>query len=256
MRTLFVLIVLSAAALGQTAAAPSFEVASVKALPPGAQWREPKISDDRVDLPNVTLRYCLAMAYGLKEFQVSGPPWIAEARYEIVAKGPAGTRREQLPAMMQTLLAHRFQLVARRETKEFPVYTLTVNKGGPKLKESPPSDVPVTGANFGISMTGAGVGRLECRHADMTALVNTLPRFVGRPVVNLTEISGRYDFDLEFSPDDMKGMSVPAPPDAKPIEFGMSIFTSLQKVGLKLDSRKLPLDAVVVDRAERTPTEN
>jgi uncharacterized protein (TIGR03435 family) len=250
----------SGIAWGQTAKALSFEVASVKPAAPccaPGQWRESKVGDDRIDFRYVTVRYCIAAAYRLKEYQVFGPAWINEARFDIVAKAAEGTRREQLPEMIQTLLAERFKLEVHREKREFNVFTLVVGKDGPKLKESPPESENQGGANFGISMSGAGVGRLEARRADMVALANTLPRFVGRPVVNLTELSGRFDFELEFSPADVKGMGIALPTaTTASAEFGMSIFTSIQKVGLKLESQKLPLDAIVVDRGEKTPTEN
>jgi len=240
---------------------PAFEVASIKPAAPccaPGQWRESKAFDDRIDFRYVTLRYCIAFAYGLKEYQVSGPPAIAELRYDIIAKAPAGTKHDQLPAMMQTLLANRFQLEAHREQKEFAVYTLTAGKGGPKLKESPAMADPDAGGTFAISMGGAGVGRMEVRHADMAALANTLPRFVGRPVVNRTNLEGRYDFDLEFSPEDLRGMpGPPNQPGAVPTaELGVSIFTSLQRVGLKLESQKQMLDAIVVDKVEKVPSEN
>lgn len=236
------------------AAGQTFDVASVKPVPAG-EWRESKVFDDRIDFPYATLKSALAFAYGLKEYQVFGPAWISEARYDIKGKGPAGTRREQLPAMLKALLADRFKLEARQEQKEFSVYTLIAGKNGPKLTPTGKPDA-AAGARFGISMNASGVGKLEARNADMTALANTLPRFVGRPVVNRTGIAGRYDFDLEFSPNDTRGMNIELPRDAQPIEFGASIFTSIQTVGLKLDSQKTPLDSITVEKAERTPTEN
>jgi len=133
-----------------------------------------------------------------------------------------------------------------------------LGKDGPKLKESPASPDDTSGAAFGISMNGT-VGRLEVKRGNMTALANTLPRFVGRPVVDLTGLTSRYDFDLEFSRDDVNGMMIPptpASPGPPVAELGVSIFTSIQRVGLKLDPRRLPLDAVVVEGAEKTPVEN
>jgi uncharacterized protein (TIGR03435 family) len=250
----------SAAIAPAQAAGPAFEVASVKAAAPccaPGQWRESKILADRIDFRYVTLRYCLAFAYRMKEFQISGPPWLGEARYDIVAKGPEGTKGKQLPEMMQGLLAERFQLQAHREKKEFNVFALVVGKNGPKLKESPPSADPTASPSFGIGMSGA-VGHMEAKNATMTALANTLPRFVGRPVVNLTKLDGRYDFDVEFSPEDLKGVVPPPPmdPGSSLAQLGVSIFTSIQRVGLKLESQKLPLDTIVVDRAEKTPTAN
>jgi len=254
---------LCAAALAQCQSAPpsSFEVATVKVAAPccaPGQWRESKAIADRIDFRYVTLKYCLAFAYGLKEYQVSGPPFIGELRFDIVAKGPEGTRRDQLPAMMQSLLKERFKLESHPEKKEYNVYTLSIGKNGLKLKESSDEDQAAEGAAFGISMSGA-VGRLEAKHADMTSLANTLPRLVGRPVVDLTGLTRRYDFDLEFTREDLAGMAVPSiggtvsPPSA---EFGTSIFSSLQRLGLKVEPRKLPLDTIVVDRSEKAPAEN
>jgi uncharacterized protein (TIGR03435 family) len=100
---------------------------------------------------------------------------------------------------------------------------------------------------------------MEVKHADMTALVNTLPRLVGRPVVDLTGLTGKYDFELEFSREDVSGsvMAGPSVGGAMPAtEFGISIFTSIQRIGLRLNAQKLPLDTIVVDRAEKTAPEN
>jgi uncharacterized protein (TIGR03435 family) len=249
-------------AFGQTAAAPSFEVASVKPAAPccaPGQWRESKVGEDRIDFRYVTLKYCLAFAYQVKEYQVLGPAWLGELRYDLVAKGPEGARREQLPGMMQALLAGRFKVEVHRGKKDFDVFALLIGKNGPKLKPSPEEPEGVAGAHFGISMSGTGVGRMEVKHGDMAALANTLPRMVGRPVVDLTGLEGRYDFDLEFSPEDVHSMIVPANPgDAVPVasQPGASIFNSIQRIGLKLEAQKRPLDTIVVDRAEKTASEN
>lgn len=251
-------------AWGQSASPNSFEVASVKPAAPccaPGQWRESKANVDRIDFPNATLRACLAFAYGVKEYQVSGLPWLGELRYDIVAKGPEGTHRDQLPGMMQILLAERFGLKLHHETKEFSVIVLTVGKSGPRLQDSPPpaADAP-EGARIGLSMTPAGVGRMEVKQGTMTSLVNTLSRLLGRPVVDATKLTGRYDFELEYSPDDSTGMMLApsntggAPPAAR--EPGISIFSSIQLLGLKLEPRKVPMDAIVVDSAEKVPTGN
>jgi uncharacterized protein (TIGR03435 family) len=261
MSKIVLLIIAGATAFAQTNAPRTFEVASVKVAAPccaPGQWRESKAGTDRIDFRYVTLRYCVAFAYGLKEYQVSGPSWITELRYDIVAKGAEGTRHEQLPEMVQALLRERFKLEVHREKKEYNVYALVVGKSGAKLTETPKEGTVPDGAAFGISMSGAGVGKLEAKHADMTSLANTLPRFVGRPVVDLTGISGRYDLDLDFSRDDVNGMvltasGTPAPPAT---EFTTSIFSSIQRIGLRLDPQKLPLDSIVIDRAERVATEN
>jgi uncharacterized protein (TIGR03435 family) len=251
-------------AWGQTVAPPSFEVASVKpAVPccaPG-QWRESKAGVDRIDFPNATLRYCIAFGYRLKEYQISGPAWLGSMRYDILAKGPEGTHHDQLPGMMQVLLAERFKFQAHHETKEFSVIALAVGRNGPKLKESPSAPgAAQDGAKIGLSMSPTGVGRMEVKQGNMAALANTLARLLGRPVIDMTGLTGRYDFDLEYSRDDSNGMmTMPAttggtPPPAP--ELGVSIFSSIQQLGLKLDAQKLPMDAIVVDHAEKIPTAN
>jgi uncharacterized protein (TIGR03435 family) len=222
------------------------------------QWRESKAGDDRIDFRYVTLKYCLAFAYRLKEYQVSGPPWIGELRFDIVAKAPDGTRHDQLPEMVKALLAERFRLETHQEKKEFSVYALMVGKSGPKLKESPPAgEGAPEGASFGMSMNGS-VGKLEVRRATMTALASTLPRLVGKPVVNLTGLEGRYDFELEFSREDLSGYVLPSPEGVIPTasEGGVSLFVSIQRLGLRMEPQKQPLDTIVVDRGEKTPTEN
>lgn len=258
-----VVLLAGSAAFGQTAPPLSFEVASVKPAAPccaPGQWRESKAGVDRIDFPNTTLRYCIAFAHGLKEYRISGPTWLGDLRYDIVAKGPAGTHRDQLPDMMQALLVQRFKLLAHSETKEFSVFTLVVGKNGPKLKESPPEPgVEEAGAKFGMSMTPTGVGRLEAKGTTTAALATTLARLLGRPVVDMTALTGRYDLDLEYSAEDAIGMRM-ASPSLEPLpaatEPGGSIFGSIQQFGLRLDFRKVPLNAIVVDHAEKTPTEN
>jgi uncharacterized protein (TIGR03435 family) len=247
------------AAWGQTVPL-SFEVASVKSATPGP-WRESKAGVDRIDFPNATLRYCIAFGYSVKEYQISGPAWLGTLRYDILAKGSAGTQHDQLPQMMQVLLQERFNLQAHRETKEFNVIALVVGKGGPKLRES--VLVPgggQDGARIGLSMSPAGVGRIEVKEGNMAALANTLSRLLGRPVIDTTGLTGRYDFDLEYSRDDSNGMvTMPATPGgtAPPApELGVSIYSSIQQLGLKLDAQKRPMDSIVVDRAEKTPTGN
>jgi uncharacterized protein (TIGR03435 family) len=240
----------------------SFEVASVKPAEPccaEGQWRESKVENGRVDFRYVTLKYCIAFAYGIKEYQVAGPVWLGEVRYDIVAKGAEGTRREKLAAMMQTLLAERFRLEIHHAEKEFSVFALEVDKNGAKLKKSAEEPGGPEGAAFGFSMSGAGVGKLEAKHCDMAALANTLPRLVGRPVVDRSGLNGRYDFDLEFSREDLGRSGLPDGPVSAgqpPTEFAISVFTSIRQIGLKLDPMKLPLDTVVVDRADKTPTGN
>src|SRR5579871_4075818 len=245
---------------GQTAAPRVFEVASVRPAAPccaAGQWRESKAGDDRIDFRYVTLRYCIAFAYRVKEFQIAGPAWIGETRYDIIAKGPEGTRHDQLPDMLQRLLEDRFKLQAHHETREFNVMVIAVGRNGPKLKESASEPGGSEGANIEMGMSPDGVGHIEVKHGNMTALASTLSRVLGRPVVDLTGLTARYDFALEFAREDAGGIAPPGSAEGPPsAEFGASIFTSIQRLGLKLETQKPPLDSIVVDRAEKTPTGN
>ena len=250
------------AAWSQAAPPLSFEVASVKASAPccaPGQWRDSKAGTDRIDFPFATLRYSIAFAYGVKEYQVSGPSWIGDQRFEILAKGPAGTTHDQLPQMLQTLLAQRFQLGIHKETREFSVYVLSVAKGGPRIQPLPADADRPEGAAFGLSNTPSGVGRIEAKNATMASLAGTLVRVMGSPVIDQTGLTGRYDMELEFSREDGRGMRLAQTADAAaPVagDTGGSIFTSLQRYGLKLSAQKVPQDAIVVDRAEKVPTGN
>jgi uncharacterized protein (TIGR03435 family) len=247
------------AAWCQAPAPLSFEVASVKPATP-SQWRESKAGVDRIDFPNATLRYCIAFGYRVKEYQISGPAWLGTLRYDILAKGPEGTQHDQLPPMVQALLQDRFKLQAHRETREFSVIALVGGKGGSRLQESVlVPGASSDGAKIGLSMSPTGVGRMEVKEGSMTALATTLSRLLGRPVIDMTGLTGRYDFELEYSRDDSNGMAMaPAASGGIPPapELGVSIYSSIQQLGLKLEAQKLPMDAIVVDRAEKIPTGN
>jgi uncharacterized protein (TIGR03435 family) len=254
-------------AAGQT---PSFEAASVKPAPPPA-GRAMLIhmggDPGRVSYQNVTLKQLLTKAYGVKEYQVSGPAWIDTERYDVTATMPEKTPKESVERMLQNLLAERFQLKLHRESKEAPVYALVVAKGGPKLKKSEMAAVPAGsaggGPGRGIRM---GPGKLEGNGMDMGFFTDVLSTLVGRPVLDRTELKDAYDCTLEFTPDAtlsvaMMKMSMArpegAPEGAAPESSGPSIFTAVQEqLGLKLESRKAPLDLIVVDGAEKVPTEN
>ena len=252
---------------GQPAGAPSFEVASVKPVPANEQrpWRRPTIGVDRIEFYNVTLWYCLSYAYGMKSYQMVAPDWLREARYDVVAKGPAGTRREDLPKMIQTLLTDRFKLQAHQETREIPVLVLAIGKAGPKLKEATPeSGDGQGGAQVGMSASENGGERLEIKGGGMSTLANTLTGLLGRPVVDQTGLTGRYDFTLEFSRYETADRNAtggfneppPLPPPPPGGEPGVSIYSSIQQLGLKLAPQRLPRNVLVVDSVERTPIEN
>jgi uncharacterized protein (TIGR03435 family) len=260
---------------GQTAAPLSFEVASVKpSKPPVIGESYNSHFDGRgIDAHRFTLRMCITNAYGVKDFQVSAPAWLSDERYDIVAKVPAGTKSDQVPEMLQTLLAERFKLQIHRETKEFPGFDLVVGKNGPKLALAAPGAPDAPEAPYGprsplprhgtrTSPLPGGGGKLQARGIKMDKLARTLSTLLGRPVTNMTELPSRYDPSFEFTRSDERegglvqriGGPPPEPPPGS--EDGASVFATIQNPGLELVSRKVPLEVIVVDHAEKTPTEN
>jgi uncharacterized protein (TIGR03435 family) len=291
---------------GQTAP-PAFEVASVKTAAPQTDGnRFVRMGGDagRVDYANVSLKQVLAKAYDVKSYQVTGPSWLDTERYDIVAKVPDGVAKEQIPAMLQALLAERFHMSIHRESKEQSVYAIVVGKGELKLKKydenasqaftfnesggpPPPPPPPGGGGRIAvaagrgggggpagpaakgsamISMTSNGATRVQARGVTLSGLAGMLSSQLDRPVVDMTGIEGLYDFALEAAAEEMVGMKMtvigspgpaggaPAPaPETAPTA---SIFTSIQQLGLKLDPRKAPIAYVVVDKADKVPTEN
>jgi uncharacterized protein (TIGR03435 family) len=270
----------SCAAWAQPAPAPpAFEVASIKPAAPQAPGRMMvRMGSDpgRVNYTNVSLKDVLARAYEVKRYQVSGPSWLDSERYDIIAKVPDGVPKEQIPAMLRSLLAERFKMTVHRESKEQPVYALVIGKNGPKLKKSEDSEdsAPKPAGPEGARVAGKGAmmmtmrnGHLEVKRATVGALSDMLSNMLDRPVVDMTKIEGNYDVTLDLSMEElagMKRMAVMAAPGGTGHEGGpapdsapsASIFTAIQQLGLKLDSRKAPVDYVFVDKADKVPTEN
>ncbi len=278
------------AAFGQTNP-PAFEVASIKAAAPQEQGRMMvRMGGDpgRVDYANVSLKDVLARAYNVKRFQISGPSWLDSERYDITAKVPDGVKPEQVPAMLQVLLTERFKMTTHKETKEQPVYALIVGKNGPKLtksEDSPEGAPPKTVAGpdgvqrqipkgaMMMQMSGPG-GNAQMRASGITLarLSDMLSNMLDRPVLDMTSLTGNYDVTLDVSMEDMAGMRKMAmggpgagagpggpgadhgpAPDSAP---SASIYTAIQQLGLKLDPRKAPVEFLVIDRADKVPTEN
>ena len=267
-----------------------FEVASIR--PSGPQAPDTlnvglHVDGAQVRVSHFSLKDYLGMAYKLKVYQITGPDWIASDRFDINAKLPEGAKREQVPEMLQSLLENRFQLKMHRETKPFSVYALVVPKGGLKMEALPPDpdggDDPSNGAvdvsggggrgrNVSIDLGKGssftlGDNKVYAKKLSMTAFADLLARFEDRPVVDMTETKGNYDLTLEFTPEDFRAMmirsaiaaGVALPPEALRLLDGASdsgLQTALQTVGLKLDSRKAPIETLIVDHAEKAPTEN
>jgi uncharacterized protein (TIGR03435 family) len=188
---------------------------------------------------------CIQRAYGIKPYQVIGPDWINTERYSIIAKASGPAPQEKIMEMLQTLLAERFKLVFHREAKEMPVYTLVVAKGGLKIKED-------TGEGA-TQVDGGDGGELVFERVSMDILAGVVRRSVDRPVINDTGVKGAYSFKLAWTEDKRIG---PGAVEASDPADAPSVFTALQeRLGLKLEARRVPVEVLVLDRVER-PAEN
>jgi uncharacterized protein (TIGR03435 family) len=289
---------------GLAADGPQFEVASVKPaapMPPGMGMRVgsrggPGTSDPgQVTYVNLTLKNLLTTAHGVKIYQVSGPGWLDTERYDIAAKMPPDTTKEQFALMLQNLLAERFKLTLHHETKDLPLYELVVGRNGPKLKpwvedpNAPPPPSPGTPPPLGkdgrpivspgqtmmsVSMNnGVQRMRLTTTKQSLARFADMLANQLGRPVVDKTGLIGEFNDDLEYSPDGLSGAGggllppLPPPPPgaggppgtspAGDQDGAPSLITAIQEqLGLRLESKKEPLDLLVIDHADKTPMEN
>jgi len=198
-----------------------------------------------------TLKLLIAAAYDLNPRTIlGGPDWLESDHYDILAKTPGEVRptHDELMAMLRNLLAERFSLAFHREQKEFSIYELEVARGGSKLKAS--TAAPDEPAAL-ISTVYPQHILLPARNASMGEFTSLLQRAVlDRPVVDKTGLSGKYDFDLQWAPDETQfGGEVPvAPADAA----AAPLFSAIQdQLGLRLIATRGPVDALVVDKANR-----
>jgi uncharacterized protein (TIGR03435 family) len=244
-----------------TASAPAFEVASVKPNTSGAPMvRMQTLPGGRFNAINVPLRQLIQFAYGIRASQLEGPGWIDDARFDITATGgamPAGP----IAMMLRTLLADRFGLVGRRESREAPIFALVVAREdrrlGPQLRPASgectppvPGQAPVPGANY------CGMGfmnrRLSGRSVTIDELARSLAGQVNRPVVNRTDLDGMFDVDLEFAavpgggglgPLPPQPGQAPPPPDDRPV-----LSTAIQEqLGLRLENTRGPVEFTVIE---------
>jgi uncharacterized protein (TIGR03435 family) len=258
------------AAFGQQKIA--FEVASIKPSKPMGMGRVRigmQADGSMMRYTNVSLKDSIRVAYRVKDFQVQGPDWLEGERFDIVAKLPEGSTEDQIPEMLQALLAERFKLALHRDKKEHAILALVAAKSGPKLKpaEVKAGESKAPRGNMQIMMSPNGA-HLKAPSATLAVLAEMISRFSERPVVDMTGIEGQYDFDLVFTPERTRGMAGgmrgPMPPAGggeprpaePPAERAGLIYDSVQRYGLKLEPRKAPMEILVVDHIEKTPTEN
>ena len=245
------LVVTACGLLGQAAdARPTFDVASVR--PDKSQTGVDRIQSSKGSLiiVNVSLKRLLGMAYGVSEgrdYLFAGPDWLDSERFDISAKFPPETGDSEIALMLQRLLDERFSLKLHREAREFSVYALVVAKGGPKLHSA--------------ATQGPYSFRAQAGHAEGTSL--SMPQFadrLSRPVfqlgrsirvVDFTGLMGTFDLMVDWRLDGTQA-------DNEIDDLGRpSIISALpEQLGLKLESRRVPLDVLVVDKAMKVPAEN
>lgn len=271
---------LSAILAGQ--APPEFEVASIRPTPDQtAAVGGVQITQNQVRISGLSLKIYLSIAYRMQNWQIAGPAWLGNARFDIQAKLPDGASPQSVPDMLQTLLVQRFKVQTHREPRDAEVYALRIAKSGLVIK-------PVTqdAATPGV-FTGTGTGgsngvmvdlgrgtsyafadnKFEGKKIAFGVLAQALSNFVGRPVYDMTDDHQVYDITLELTPEDFMALRIRAadsagvvlPPEARRLLDSASmdsLFEALRKAGLSLESRRAPIDTLVIDQIEKTPTEN
>jgi uncharacterized protein (TIGR03435 family) len=236
-------------ALAVLALAQSFEVASIKPNAAGDNRAMMRMEPGgRFTASGATVRMLVGIAFDVRDFQVlNAPGWSAAERFDIQAKAPdsMGDRvpMDQVRRMLRALLAERCQLQTHSETRELPIYSLLLAKGGSKLK-------PVEAPQGRPQMMRVGRGQFHAEGVPLDALAQMLSGQVGRTVLDRTGLKGTFAVDLEWTPETSAAAEPAAGAD------GPGIFTALEEqLGLKLESSRGPVQMVVVDRLER-PSEN
>ena len=269
----------------QTDTRPAFAVATIKYNRSGDAAQSMRLQPGgRIVVTNQPLRRLIIFAYGLQSQQlVGGPSWLDSDRFDIVAQAegnisptPPGGLPGPAQLMMQRLLAERFGLVVHAESREMPVYALTVARSdgrlGPRIKPADrdclalmtqaPGGVPVQAPRLPDGRPGCGImrdgtGKVMAGGTTMTMLaISMLTGPAGRLVIDRTALTGAYDFDLEFAADPAPG-AAPAPTTSAPTPGDRpSLFTALEEqLGLKLEATRAPIDVLVIDKVT-PPTEN
>lgn len=255
----------------------TFEVASVKLAAEGrAGASRPGAPSANVDPGLVTyqkfsLKDLLIRAYGVKNYEVQGPAWIATERYDVSARVPEGVSADRIPAMLQNLLVERFRISMHWETRDEPVYALVAGKGGPKLKKSAKELEPEIGGNANLvanSLDDTSAG-LRMPEVTLPIFANTLATLINHPILDMTGIQGTFDITLNISMETLAGMrgaastsafsSAPEMPgNAESVASAPtnSLFAAIKELGLVLETRRAPVKHLVIESALKVPTEN
>jgi uncharacterized protein (TIGR03435 family) len=314
-------LIVPGAAFSQTPAPASrtFDVASVRQSPApdmakmmadlqmGKKPESVHIEGSRATFTYMSLKQLIAYAYKARAYEISGPDWLINDRFDIAARLPDGASKDDVPEMLRALLEDRFKLTAHRAMQEQPVLGLEVAKGGPKLKQAVASasiddseplkpgesmmDTPGgtirltrnpdgsttynmgTRGTFTLKFDGEALSmHLQANSITMNGfatMMTTLGGGDGRQIVDMTRLAGNYQAAVDFSLMDLlsslrdQGIDIPTgPPGGAPAGGasdpggGATVSAALEKLGLKLERTRATVERIVVDRVEKTPTEN
>jgi uncharacterized protein (TIGR03435 family) len=231
---------------------PTFEVATIKPTQEGTHFTIHPTGSGELIANDVSLAYLIKFAYEVSPRQITkGPAWLDSDKYDVKAKPDIEGQPslKQMRVMVQKLLANRFQLEFHHEKLELPVYAVIVAKGGPKLtvNDTNPNGNPGYGGG-----PGGGMRVINSTIAEFISFV--LNDAVALPVVDQTGLgSTRYNFVLKWTPDaSQPGAMPPGPPPADGGDAAPDIFAAMQQqLGLKLESKKAPVDVMVIDHVEK-----
>jgi uncharacterized protein (TIGR03435 family) len=249
------LVLFTLPSLGQEPPTPAFEVASVKISGEDSvryNGQRFQVTHGTLTTHGFSLRACLVLAYQMVPAQIQGPDWLNDVRLDITAKSAGPASEKQVYLMLQKLLADRIGVKVHKEKKEMAVYIMTVAKGGPKFKETE-GDGPMVATPDKGMMSIKSVSLFELA-AEFSG------KMLDRPVIDQTGLNGRYDIRLDMSP--MRAASSgggerhEGSPPERADQVGALIDLLRDQLGIKLESGKQPVDVIVVDHAERTPTGN
>lgn len=238
---------------------PDFDVTSVKQNKGESSMMRWQYTADGISLMNLSLTNIVASAYNVKQYLISGgPSWINSTSFDVdakVAPDDVASFKKLSPSqrrlMLQKLLADRFHLAVHFETKPLPVYDLVIAQDGPKFKAAapdppPPPDADPANPPKPKGMLRMGPGMVNFQDMPMSAFVAQLGYAVGREVIDKTALTGKYDLELRWTPDNSPATSETEKADAPP-----NIFTALQEqLGLKLEASKGPVQTLVIDHVE------
>jgi uncharacterized protein (TIGR03435 family) len=221
-----------------------FEVAVIRpaTAAPGAGTSVNLFEGGRIRIVNEPVKLLVRMAFQLQDSQIAGAPaWVESDCYDIEARTGRSEKiaPDQMPQLMQDLLGERFHLKFHRETREIPVYALTVARSGPKLK--PAAEGETAGMN---THPGSKTSQTVATASSMDLLAKYVGNRVGRIVIDKTGLTGAYDFTLTWAPDSAADSSAPSLPTAL-----------REQLGLRFESQKAPVEVLVIDSISR-PTEN